>query len=154
MAKEIKSLVKGGKASAGPPLGPQLGPLGVDIKAVINQINEKTKDFEGMEIPVVVKVDDDKNFEIEVGTPPVSAMVKKESGNKKLSEEGIDIKIGQIVKIAKGKADNLNTDDRKQGVKQILGSCVSYGVRIEGKNPKEVIKEVDKGKYDEQIHER
>lgn len=151
MAEEIKALVKGGKASAGPPLGPQLGPLGVDIKQVISQINDKTKEFEGMEVPVTVKVDDDKNIEIEVGTPPVSALIKNETGAKKLSEENLDIKMDQIIKIAKAKTDGLNTDDVKQGVKQIVGSCVSYEITIEEGDPKEIIKGIDEGKYDKQI---
>ena len=63
----ISSLVTGGEASAGPPLGPALGPMGVNILEIINAINEQTKEFQGMKIPVTVSVDSDtKNWEIEV----------------------------------------------------------------------------------------
>ena len=66
----ISSLVTGGEASAGPPLGPALGPMGVNIMEVINAINEKTKEFQGMKIPVSVIVDtESKKWEIEVGIP-------------------------------------------------------------------------------------
>ena len=81
MSEKIEALVEGGKASAGPPLGPALGPLGVNIGEVINTINEKTKDFAGMQVPVTVIVDDKKNFEIKVGTPPASAMTESNASS-------------------------------------------------------------------------
>ena len=66
----ISSLVTGGEASAGPPLGPALGPMGVNIMEVINAINEKTGDYKGMKVPLTVSVDTDtKKWEIEVGIP-------------------------------------------------------------------------------------
>ena len=72
----ISSLVTGGEASAGPPLGPVLGPIGVNIMEVINAINEKTKEFQGMKIPVSVIVDtESKKCEIEVGIPSASALI-------------------------------------------------------------------------------
>ena len=81
MAETIEVLVEGGKASAGPPLGPALGPLGVNVMQVVNAINEKTKHFDGMKVPVKVIVDPKtKGFEIEVGTPPVTALILKELG--------------------------------------------------------------------------
>ena len=74
----ISSLVTGGEASAGPPLGPALGPMGVNIMEVINAINEKTKEFQGMKIPVSVIVDtESKKWEIEVGIPSASALILK-----------------------------------------------------------------------------
>ena len=84
MSEKVEALVEGGKASAGPPLGPALGPMGVNIGEVINQINEKTKDFKGMKVPVIVIIDG-KNFKIKVGTPPISAMIKKEGKSPNLS---------------------------------------------------------------------
>ena len=77
MAETVEALVDAGKASAGPPLGPSLGPSGVNVKEVIDQINSKTKDMEGMQVPVKVKVEDDKSFTIEVGTPPASSLIKQ-----------------------------------------------------------------------------
>ena len=80
----ISSLVTGGEASAGPPLGPSLGPMGVNIMQVIDAINEKTKEFKGMKIPVTVSVDaDTKEWEIEVGIPSASALLLKEAGIQK-----------------------------------------------------------------------
>ena len=75
MGETVEALVDAGKASAGPPLGPALGPSGVNVKEVVNQINSQTKDMEGMQVPVKVKVGDDKSFTIEVGTPPASSPV-------------------------------------------------------------------------------
>ena len=155
MSEKIDALVEGGKASAGPPLGPALGPLGVNIGEVIKEINEKTKDFAGMKVPVTVIVEG-KNFEIKVGTPPASALIKKEAKVEKLSsrpkEEKIaDLKIEQIIKIAKSKRESMNSADMKSCVKQIVGSCVSSGILVEGKDPKEIIKEIDEGKYDKEI---
>ncbi len=156
----IEALVMGGKATAAPPLGPALGPLGVNISDVINKINQKTKDFEGMEVPVKVIVDEKKNIKIEVGTPPVSALIKREAKVDKLSshpkEEKIaDLKIEQIIKIAKSKRESMNTLDMKSIVKQIIGTCVSSGIMVESKDPKEVLKEIDGGKYHEEIiHEK
>jgi len=159
MSEKIEALVDGGKANAGPPLGPALGPLGINIGEVIKQINEKTKVFEGMKVPVTVIVEG-KNFKIKVGTPPVSALIKKEAKVEKLSsnpkeEKVADLKIEQIIKIAKSKRDSMNTSDMKTCVKQIVGSCISCGILVEGKNPKEVIKEIERGEYqDEIIHEK
>lgn len=154
---EISALVDAGDVSAGPPLGPQLGPLGVNIGEVVSKINEKTAGFEGMEIPVTVKVDEETNeFEIEVGTPPTAAMIKEEVDLDTLSshpktEKVADLFIEQCIKIAKSKLPDLNCSEMKSAVKQVVGSCVSSGVMVEDKNPKEVLKEIDRGKYDEEI---
>lgn len=76
----VEALVDGGRASAGPPLGPALGPKGVNVGQVIAKINEKTKVFAGMKVPVKVLINDDKTFEVKVGTPPMSALIKSEIG--------------------------------------------------------------------------
>ena len=75
MAQTVNVMVEGGKASSGPPLGPALGPLGLNLGDIIKQINEKTKAFQGMQVPVSVVVTDPakKLFEIKVGIPPTSA---------------------------------------------------------------------------------
>ncbi len=81
MPEKIEALVDGGKASAGPPLGPALGPLGVNIGQIVSEINKKTKDFAGMKVPVVIIVDPKtKDFTITVGTPPASSLIKQELG--------------------------------------------------------------------------
>ncbi len=152
----IKALVDGGKASPKPPLGPQLSQAKVDIGKVIAEINEKTKDFAGMQVPVEIIVNEDKSFEIKVGTPPVSSLVKKELGIEKLSQNpGKDfvgnLSMDQVIKIAKLKMDSLTANDLKSAVKIVIGSCVSMGVTVEGKNPKEILKEIDEGKWDSKL---
>ena len=83
-AQKISALVTGGQATAGPPLGPALGPMGINITEVIKEINEKTKDFDGMKVPVTVSVDPDtKKWDIEVGIPSAAALVLKEAGIQK-----------------------------------------------------------------------
>ncbi len=153
--KIIEALVAGGQATAGPPLGPALGPLGLNVMAVVNKINELTKDFSGMKVPVKIIVDvETKEFEVEVGTPTASALIIKELKIEKGSGDPGKEKVGnlsfeQVVKIAKMKRPELLAKDLKGAVKEILGSCISMGVTVEGKNPKEVQKEIDEGKYDE-----
>ncbi len=151
--KTLEALVDGGQASAGPPLGPALGPMGVNIGNVIQEINKKTKDFEGMKVPVKVIVDEKKNFEIKVGTPPTSSLILKEIGAEKGSQnpgsEIIgDLSVEKALKIARMKREGMLSGDMKSGVKEVLGTCLSAGVSVEGKNPREVIQEIDEGKYD------
>ena len=154
MTDTIEALVEGGKASAGPPLGPALGPLGVNIMQIINSINDKTKQFDGMKVPVKVIVDPKtKNFEIEVGTPPASSLIFKELGLEKGSGSAGTHKIGnltvdQAVKIAKMKQVNLLGKELKQKTKEVIGTCVSIGVTVEGKKPQEIQKAIDEGVYD------
>jgi len=152
--KVVELIVSGGQANAGPPLGPALGPLGVNIVQVVNKINEVTKDYAGMKVPVKVSVDpEDKTFEVSVGTPTASALVvaelkiEKGSGTPNSVKAG-DLTMEQVVKIAKIKAPQLLAPDTKQATKELLGTCVSIGVTVEGKDPREVQKEIDSGNYD------
>ena len=151
----IDVLVDGGKASGGPPLGPSLGPTGVNVGDVVNRINEKTKDFDGMKVPVKVIIDlDVKTFEIEIGTPPTSALIKKEIGLEKGTQDGGivgDLTVEQLVKITKMKKDSLLANDLKSAVKEVVGVCVSTGISIEGTNPRDLFAEIDSGKYDDKI---
>jgi large subunit ribosomal protein L11 len=152
--KVVELLVSGGQATAGPPLGPALGPLGVNVMAVVNKINELTKDYAGMKVPVKVTVDPEtKTFEVSVGTPTTSALIvselkiEKGSGNPKAQKVG-NLTMGQLIRIAKIKRPELLSKKLKSSVKEILGTCVSMGVTVEGKDPKEVMREIDEGKYD------
>ncbi|MFA6049325.1 MAG: 50S ribosomal protein L11 [Candidatus Micrarchaeia archaeon] len=162
MAKiTVPALVEGGKANAGPPLGPSLAPTGINIGQVIAGINEKTKEFVGMQVPIKVHVDKSaKTFEIEVGTPPVSALLKKECGvSAPVKEEaGVkgkktigNISIAQAVKVAKMKEGSSFAKTLKAKVKQVVGTCVSLGITVEGKSAKETMKEIAEGKYDSQL---
>lgn len=155
--QKISSLVTGGKASAGPPLGPALGPLGVNIMEVINKINEKTKDFEGMKVPVTVSVDPDtKKYEIEIGIPSASALLMKEAGIQKGSgTSGTDwvgdITMDSIIKVANTKKDTSYAVSLKSIAKTIVGTCVPLGLKIDGKTPKEMTAEINKGTWDEKF---
>lgn len=153
MKVTIQAMVEGGKASAGPPLGPALGPMGVDVNKVLASINEKTKGFAGLTIPVKVHIDKDaKTFDIEVGSPPMSALIKKEAGiqtgAKAKGEKVGDLTLKKAISIAKSKQGDNIGKDVKAVVKQVLGTCVSMGVTCEGRDPREVIKEIDEGKQD------
>jgi len=158
MATEtVDALVAGGKATAGPPLGPALGPLKVNIGQVIAKINEKTKDFNGMQVPIKVIVDTDtKEFEITVGTPPAISLILKEAevpkgaGNP-LLDKVADLKIEQIIKVAKMKEDSLLGKNLKSKVKEIVGTCQSAGILVEGVPALEAIKLINQGKFDTEI---
>ncbi|MDH3277824.1 MAG: 50S ribosomal protein L11 [Nitrosopumilus sp.] len=155
--QKISSLVTGGGASAGPPLGPALGPLGVNIMEVIKAINDKTKDFEGMKVPVTVLVDPDtKKWEIEVGIPSAAALILKEAGIQKGSgtsgtEWVGDVTIDAIAKIAKTKLEKSYSSSLKSVAKTIIGTCLALGIKIEGKTPKEITVEINEGKWDEKL---
>jgi large subunit ribosomal protein L11 len=157
--KTVEALVNGGQATAGPPLGPALGPLGVNVLAIVNKINEITKDYSGMKVPVKVVVDtDNKEFEVSVGTPTTSALLVSELGVTKGSGTPNTDKIGnisleQIVKIAKVKGNDVLARDLKAAVKEVLGTSVSMGVTVEDKDPREVQKEIDEGKHDPLLKE-
>lgn len=152
--KVVEALVNGGQATAGPPLGPALGPLGVNVLAIVNKINETTKNYAGMKVPVKIEVDTEtKEFEISVGTPTTSALIVSELGVAKGSGAPNTEKIGnlsmeQIVRVAKAKRSKVLARTLMAAVKEVLGSCVSMGVTVEDKDPREAQKEVDEGKYD------
>lgn len=155
--KSVDVLVEGGKATAAPPLGPALGPLGVNIGQVVAEINKKTAEFKGMQVPVKVTIDEStKAFEIKVGTPPVSALLKKETNITKGSgspkeEKVADVLIEQIIKIAKMKQDVLFGRTLKERVKEVIGSCNSMGILVEGVPAIDAIKLVNQGKFNNEI---
>ncbi|MBT7903049.1 50S ribosomal protein L11 [Candidatus Woesearchaeota archaeon] len=160
MAKEtVEILIEGGKATAAPPLGPALGPMGVNIGQVVADINKKTASFKGMQVPVKVNIDKDtKEYTITIGTPPASALVKQECGIKKAAsnpkvEQVADLRIEQVIKIAKMKEDALLGKDLKEKMKEILGTCRSMGVYVEGVRAQEAIELVNSGKFDKEIKE-
>jgi len=153
--KIVDLLVSGGQATAGPPLGPALGPLGVNTMAVVTKINELTKDYAGMKVPVKVAVDlENKTFEVTVGTPTASALIvselkiEKGSGTPNTEKVG-DLTLEQVVRIAKMKRPQLLASTLKGATKEMLGTCVSMGVTVEGKDPREVQTEIDEGNYEE-----
>jgi len=159
MAKvTVSALIEGGKATPAPPLGPSLAPTGANIGQIIAALNEKTKAFAGMSVPIKVIVDkDDKSFEIEVGTPPASALIKSELGLKEPVKEEAGAKgkktignlsMAQVVKVANMKEASSLARSLKARAKEVVGTCLSLGVTVEGKNPKEVMKQIESGAFD------
>ena len=152
-------MVEGGKAAAGAQMGQALGPLGINISDVLLKINEKTSSFNGMKVPVKVIIDTDtKEFDLEVGTPPVSELIKKELNLKKASGEPNKNKVGNIgieqaIKVAKMKQDSMFINSLKAAVKCVVGSCSSLGILIEGKIAREINEDIDKGTYDKEIEQ-
>ena len=155
----IPAIVEGGKANAGPPLGPALGPLGVNIGGIIDEINRKTGPFSGLKVPVKVIVDKStKEFVIEVGSPSTGELLKKEAGVEKGKKGGPDdpktvgnLKFEQVVKVARMKTDGSLVRNLKNGAKEVLGTCVSLGITVEGQDARKIIEEVEAGKHDSQL---
>ena len=156
MADAVEVLVPGGKANPGPPLGPALGPLGINIKKVVDEINAKTKDYNGMTVPVKVIVGPNKTFSIEVGTPPTSALVlaelklEKGSGTPNTVQVG-NLTVDQAISVARRKKGAMLSYTLKNAVKEVVGTCVSLGVTFEGKKAKEAIADINAGKYDDKL---
>jgi large subunit ribosomal protein L11 len=157
MAQTIETVVEGGKVAPGP-LGPVLGPAGVNMGKVVAKLNEVTKSYSGMKVPVKIIIDDKKDFTVEVGTPPVSQLIimkgklEKGSGRPKDTFVG-NITIKQCIEIAGMKGDGLLGATLKKRVKEVVGTCVSMGVTVEGRNPREMSKAIEAGEFDGQLKE-
>lgn len=157
--KTVDVLIAGGVATAGPPLGPILGPLGVNVLAIVNRINELTKDYAGMKVPVKIIIDlSVKEFKVEVGTPTTAALIVRElgitKGSSNPSTENVgDLGMEQILKIARLKHHQLLASSTRSAVKEIVGCCLSMGVTTAGKDPKEVLREIDEGGYSDILQE-
>ncbi len=147
---EVNAVVEAGKATAAPPLGPMLGPLGVNIGKVIEEINKKTKPFEGMKVPIKIIVNaETKEFRVEVGSPSVAALIKKELNIKKaasnVKESVGNLSLQQIKKIAEMKFGNMTAKTLEAATLEVLGTCNSMGVFVEGKRAKEIIQKIKSG---------
>jgi large subunit ribosomal protein L11 len=158
MAGTIEVLVPGGEANPGPPLGPELGPTPVNVQDVVAQINEETAAFDGMEVPVTVEYEDDGAFTIEVGVPPTAELIKDEAGfetgsGEPQSEFVADLTVDQVKKVAEQKSSDLLSYDLKNAAKEVVGTCTSLGVTIEGNDPREFKERLDGGEYDEMFVE-
>ncbi len=155
--KTVNVLITGGEATAGPPIGPALGPLGVNVVAIVKEINEMTKEYAGMRVPVTIEVDiETKSYNIKVGIPTISALLAKEAKIEKGSgTPGRDfvgnITFEQLLKIAGICMQKSYSSTLKSAACEILGSCVSMGIKVDNKPPKQVLKEIKEGKYDNEI---
>lgn len=152
----IEALVPGGKATPSPPLGPALGPLGVNVKAIIEKINEETKAFNGIQVPIKIIVDDKKNFTIQVGVPPTSALIKKElnieTASGKPNREIVgNLTIKQLASIARMKIGGSLAKNLKNVAKEIVGTCRTMGITIEGMRSNAAIEAINSGKFDSEL---
>jgi len=153
----VKLLVEGGNMTPGPAVAQQLGPMGINMGQVIKEVNSATVMFKGITVPVHVNVDaKTKKFTIRVLSPPTSELVKKELKVEKGSGARMKQKVGnlaieQVISIAKAKHDHMLSNNFMATLKSIIGTCMAVGVLIESKDPKEVLEEINQGKYKKEI---
>lgn len=140
MAKEVITKIKlqapGGKATPAPPIGPALGQHGVNIGQFVSQFNDRTRDLNGMTVPVVINVYADKSFSFEVKSPPAAVLLKQAADVAKGSGVPNREKVGkvtpaQVRTIAETKFKDLNAYDLEQADKIIRGTARSMGIAIE-----------------------
>jgi len=139
MAKELKTKIKlqapGGKATPAPPIGPALGQHGINIGQFVQQFNERTREFNGMTVPVVISVFSDRSFTFELKSPPASVLLKQEAGIAKGSGVPNKDKVGkvtkeQVRKIAKTKMKDLNAFDIEHAARIVEGTARSMGIEV------------------------
>jgi len=134
---KIKVHVPGGQATPAPPVGPALGQHGVNIGEFVQKFNEKTKDAQGMTIPVEITVYKDRSFTFIVKSPPASVLLKKAAGIAQGSGEPNKTKVGtvtteQVKEIAETKKEDLNAKDVEGAIKIIEGTARSMGIEVAG----------------------
>ena len=153
----VKALVTGGSASGGPPIGPAVGPTGINIKDVVDAVNEKTMLFKGLTVPVRIECDPEtKQFEIFVETPSTASLLLKELGTEKGSSNSSEEKIGdltleQVINVTNAKKDIFLDKTFKTAVKTVIGTALSIGATINGEDPREIQKKIENGEYDDMI---
>jgi large subunit ribosomal protein L11 len=157
--KSFNFIVNGGKATGGPPIGPALGPMGVNIMAIVNEINKQTGEYNGLQVPVDVVIDTDtKQFKVKVGMLTTFALIsqaaslEKGSGTPNTSYVA-DLTMDQLIGIAKKKRPGIYAANLKTAVREVLGTCQSAGVTVEGRPAKEVQKAIKAGEFDEKLAE-
>lgn len=154
---QIKLLVDGGAMKPGPALSQKMGPLGINMGKVISEVNRVTAEFKGIKVPVILDINTKtKEFTLKTLTPPTSELLKKEFGLEKGSQQPNKIKVANaaiehMVKIAKIKQADMFVNSLKEAVKAVLGTCTSLGILVESKEPKDIIEEINQGKWNETI---
>ena len=140
MAKKVEKVVKlqipAGKANPAPPVGPALGQAGVNIMGFCKEFNARTQDQQGMIIPVVIDVYEDRSFTFITKTPPAPVLLKKAAGIQKASGEPNKNKVAsvtraQVQEIAEIKMKDLNAADVEAAMRMIEGSARSMGITVE-----------------------
>lgn len=157
--KRFNFIVSGGSANGGPPIGPALGPMGVNIMQIVGEINKQTADYKGVQVPVDVFVDTDtKAFTIKVGMLTtfalltMAAKVSKGSGTPSKAPCA-DLPFDELVGVAKKKKNGLYAASLKAAVREVLGTAQSMGLTIDGKPANQVQDEIKSGAYDAQLKE-
>ena len=156
---QINLLVEGGNMKPGPALSQKLGPTGINMGQIIQKVNQATESFKGLKVPIEVTLDlGTKEISIEVFSPPVSELIKKELGIEKGSGKQEELKVAnasieQIISVAKIKLPSVISKDLKASVKEVVGSCLSLGILIESKPAKDFMEDIFEGKYDKEINE-
>jgi len=154
MAATIKLLVEGGNMTPGPAVAQQLGPMGLNLGKIISDVNSKTKDFKGMNVPVVLDVNTDtKEVKITVLSPPTSELLKKEAGIDKASGARLKVRVGniafeQVISVAKQKHDNMLSNNFRASVSSVLGTCQAMGLMVDSKDVNDLMDDFREGKYD------
>lgn len=153
----IKLLVEGGNMTPGPAVAQQLGPMGINIGQVISDINAATQEFKGVTLPVHLTIDPDtKEVSIKVLSPPTSELIKKELGIEKASSARLKQRVGnfaieQVIAVAKAKHDSMLSNDFMATLKSVIGTCQALGILIENKETREIMQEINEGKFAEEI---
>ena len=137
MTAQIKLHVSAGAANPAPPVGPALGQHGVNIMQFCKQFNEQTKGRDGLILPVVISVFEDRTFTFIIKSPPSSVLLKRAANLAKASGIAGKETIGKVTKkqveeIAKQKMQDLNTADVQVAMKVIEGTARSMGIVVEG----------------------
>lgn len=137
--------------------GPAVGPTGINIKDVVDEINEQTMLFKGLAVPVRIECDPEtKQFEIFIETPSTASLLLKEAGVEKGSSASAENIIGnltleQIIKVVEAKKDKFLDKNFKTAAKTVLGTALSIGITVEGEDPREIQKRIENGEYDDKI---
>lgn len=153
----VKALVTGGSASGGPPIGPAVGPTGINIKDVVDEINKQTTVFRGLTVPVRIECDPEtKQFEIFIETPSTASLLLKEAGVEKGSSACSEEKIGnltldQVQNVVEAKREKFLDKTYKAALKTVLGTALSAGLTVEGEDPRVIQERINNGDYDEKI---
>jgi len=157
---KIKLLIDGGNMTPGPAVAQQLGPMGINMGKVISDVNEATKEFKGMKVPVELDIDEKtKEFTVSTSSPPTSELLKKELKLEKGTPDHKNQKMGNasiedVIKVTKVKYPDMLEKEFKSAVKSVLGTCASIGVFVESKEANELISEVKAGKFDKEINDQ
>ena len=157
--KTFNFIVNGGAATGGPPIGPALGPIGANIMTIVNKINEATAEYAGVPIPVDVIIDTDtKAFTVKVGMLSTFALITQtlsiSKGSQRARTDFVgDLTFDQLVDIARKKRDGLFSSTLKSAVREIVGSCQSMGVTVEGQHGNAIQDQIASGEYDSRLVE-